>query len=156
MVGFIQHFAPLQDVAYKAVTNRGLSSNCSAILTSQSSGRTPTAWMTRLKIVPTCRNELPSNSVTTSRIALPYLSDNTNLGRNPILMLSALQCGLSWLMQRNRGNEQKGKANMEGLNKISSCDNPERLADVVFVHGLDGDAQTTRHSKNQPGLFWPK
>jgi pimeloyl-ACP methyl ester carboxylesterase len=59
-------------------------------------------------------------------------------------------------MQRNRGNEQKGKANMEGLNKISGCDNSDRLVDVVFVHGLDGDAQTTWHPKNQPEKFWPK
>ena len=44
-----------------------LSSNCSAVLTSKSSGRIPTAWMTRWRIVPACRNGLPSNGITTSR-----------------------------------------------------------------------------------------
>jgi hypothetical protein len=44
---------------------------------------------------------------------------------------------------------------MEGLLKISSCDNPSRIADVIFVHGLDGDARTAWHSKDKPEGFWP-
>jgi hypothetical protein len=45
---------------------------------------------------------------------------------------------------------------MEGLNKISGCDNANRLADTIFVHGLDGDAITTWHPKSEPDKFWPK
>jgi hypothetical protein len=47
-------------------------------------------------------------------------------------------------------------ARMEGLNKISGCDNAHRALDVVFVHGLDGDAITTWHPKEQPDHFWPR
>jgi hypothetical protein len=47
----------------------------------------------------------------------------------------------------------------DGLIKISSCDNPGRIGDVVFVHGLGGDALGTWHPKgkrdNQNSwLFW--
>lgn len=47
---------------------------------------------------------------------------------------------------------------MDGLQKISGCDRPDRpdrVADVVFVHGLDGDARTTWHPKERPDAFWP-
>lgn len=44
---------------------------------------------------------------------------------------------------------------MDGLQKISGCDRPDRVADVVFVHGLDGDARTTWHPKDRPDAFWP-
>jgi hypothetical protein len=44
---------------------------------------------------------------------------------------------------------------MEGLLKISGCDNPSRIADVIFVHGLDGDARTAWHPKDKPEGFWP-
>ena len=43
----------------------------------------------------------------------------------------------------------------EGLLRITGCEQPERLADVVFVHGLDGDARSTWHPRGQPELFWP-
>ena len=45
---------------------------------------------------------------------------------------------------------------MEGLHRISGCDNPDRVADVVFVHGLDGDAVKTWQVKDQPDTFWPR
>lgn len=48
------------------------------------------------------------------------------------------------------------KMSTEGLSKISGCDNPTRVADVIFVHGLDGDATTTWHPKDDPNAFWPK
>jgi len=41
------------------------------------------------------------------------------------------------------------------LSRISGCENPERVADVVFVHGLDGDHRTTWHPENNPEAFWP-
>ncbi|HPE73918.1 MAG TPA: hypothetical protein PK018_17400 [Candidatus Competibacter sp.] len=44
---------------------------------------------------------------------------------------------------------------MDGLQKISGCDDSDRVADVVFVHGLDGDARTTWHPKDRPDAFWP-
>ncbi|HUT25478.1 MAG TPA: alpha/beta fold hydrolase, partial [Sumerlaeia bacterium] len=45
---------------------------------------------------------------------------------------------------------------MADLKPIMGCDNPNRMADVIFVHGLDGDGTTTWHPKKQPGKFWPK
>ncbi|HRF42892.1 MAG TPA: NACHT domain-containing protein, partial [Candidatus Competibacteraceae bacterium] len=44
---------------------------------------------------------------------------------------------------------------MDGLQKISGCDSPNRAADIIFVHGLDGDACTTWHPKDRPDAFWP-
>jgi len=45
---------------------------------------------------------------------------------------------------------------MEGLFKIVGCENAQRVADVVFVHGLDGDAITTWHPKDKSEAYWPK
>jgi hypothetical protein len=44
---------------------------------------------------------------------------------------------------------------MDGLLKVGGCDRPDRVADVIFVHGLDGDARTTWHPKGNPDAFWP-
>lgn len=41
------------------------------------------------------------------------------------------------------------------LLKIAGCENARRQADVIFVHGLDGDARTTWHPQEQPAHFWP-
>lgn len=45
---------------------------------------------------------------------------------------------------------------MSKLTKILGCDNPARTVDVVFVHGLDGDAISTWHPDREPDRFWPK
>jgi hypothetical protein len=47
-------------------------------------------------------------------------------------------------------------ADVDGVAKIVGCSNPDRVIDVVFVHGLDGDAQSTWHPKGSPEKFWPK
>jgi len=45
---------------------------------------------------------------------------------------------------------------IEGVFKIIGCSDEGRRADVVFVHGLDGDARETWHPKGEPHSFWPK
>lgn len=45
------------------------------------------------------------------------------------------------------------------LNKIANCDNAERVGDVIFVHGLNGDAFGTWHPNNKTDdqnswLYW--
>lgn len=44
---------------------------------------------------------------------------------------------------------------MTELVEISGCSNPQRLIDVVFVHGLDGDAHTTWQNNDKTDGFWP-
>ena len=44
---------------------------------------------------------------------------------------------------------------MSTLTRISTDDPADCLADVVFVHGLDGDGRSTWHPKGEPDKFWP-
>ncbi|MBW4700074.1 MAG: TIR domain-containing protein [Aphanocapsa lilacina HA4352-LM1] len=44
---------------------------------------------------------------------------------------------------------------MSELIPILGTRNPDRLGDVVFVHGLDGDARKTWQPENKPERFWP-
>ena len=43
-----------------------------------------------------------------------------------------------------------------GLIKISGCENPKRCGDVIFVHGLGGNARSTWHPQELPNddNFW--
>lgn len=45
---------------------------------------------------------------------------------------------------------------VEGVYKIAGCGNRDRVADVVFVHGLGGDAKQTWHPDGVPSKYWPK
>ncbi len=45
---------------------------------------------------------------------------------------------------------------VDGLNKISNCDNAERKADVIFIHGLGGDAYGTWQKDDKDENCWPK
>ncbi|BAC92036.1 esterase/lipase family protein [Gloeobacter violaceus] len=44
---------------------------------------------------------------------------------------------------------------MSELVPIFGTDNPDCRGDVVFVHGLNGDARKTWQPENQPDRFWP-
>ena len=44
---------------------------------------------------------------------------------------------------------------MTKLQKVSGCDNSQRKVDLIFFHGLDGDAKTTWQQKDKPETFWP-
>jgi len=44
---------------------------------------------------------------------------------------------------------------VEGLLRIGGDTHQTHGVDVVFVHGLDGDARGTWHPKDDPTLFWP-
>jgi LPS export ABC transporter ATP-binding protein len=49
-----------------------------------------------------------------------------------------------------------GELPMTGLLKVAGCDNTDRVGDVVFVHGLDGDAISTWSASKADTDFWPK
>lgn len=45
-------------------------------------------------------------------------------------------------------------ADTEGVHAIANTEKPERIADIVFVHGLGGKSHSTW--KNNNGFFWPE
>jgi hypothetical protein len=45
---------------------------------------------------------------------------------------------------------------VDNVYRIIGCSDEDRVGDVVFVHGLDGDATQTWHPKGQPDEYWPK
>jgi len=43
-----------------------------------------------------------------------------------------------------------------GLHKISGCDNPARVGDIIFIHGLMGHPRETwQHTQGDNNDFWP-
>jgi hypothetical protein len=53
-------------------------------------------------------------------------------------------------------NEIPNSYEVDGVFKIAGCENDERVADVVFVHGLGGDGLQTWHPDGSKDKFWPK
>jgi|GEM_PF-3583770 len=49
-----------------------------------------------------------------------------------------------------------GRPEVDGVERIVGCSDEDRIADIVFVHGLDGDAMSTWHPQDAPAKFWPK
>src|SRR4051794_10818567 len=45
---------------------------------------------------------------------------------------------------------------MADLLAVSNTDRQDRVADIVFIHGLDGDARTTWTNSSHQGGFWPE
>jgi protein SERAC1 len=47
-------------------------------------------------------------------------------------------------------------ADRTGLIKISGCDNPKRCGDIIFIHGLGGNARGTWHpeERQDDDNFW--
>jgi pimeloyl-ACP methyl ester carboxylesterase len=43
-----------------------------------------------------------------------------------------------------------------GLHPVAGTENPDRELDVLFIHGLGGDAFTTWQYENKAEYFWPK
>jgi pimeloyl-ACP methyl ester carboxylesterase len=53
-------------------------------------------------------------------------------------------------------SEIRTSDDVEGIFRIVGCANADREMDVVFVHGLGGDAKQTWHPNGKPMDFWPK
>ena len=45
---------------------------------------------------------------------------------------------------------------IDGVYRVIGCGNEDRVLDVVFLHGLDGDATTTWHPSGKPKDYWPR
>ncbi len=50
-------------------------------------------------------------------------------------------------------NETRRKAS---ITPVIGCDNPERKADVIFIHGVDGDHLSTWHPTGDDQAYWPR
>jgi hypothetical protein len=68
-------------------------------------------------------------------------------------LLTAIRSRLAADARETVGNI--GGNAVEGLLAVGGNDLSTRRLDVVFVHGLDGDARTTWHPKGDASRFWP-
>ncbi len=63
---------------------------------------------------------------------------------------TAFESGDELLQSRRSGDH------VDGVYRIIGCSNDDRVGDVVFVHGLDGDATQTWHPREKPDDYWPR
>lgn len=53
-------------------------------------------------------------------------------------------------------HHRRSSDHVENIYRIIGCSNEDRVGDVIFVHGLDGNATETWHPTGRVKDFWPK
>jgi protein SERAC1 len=63
---------------------------------------------------------------------------------------------IDWKKLFDKKNQEEVGHRLIGLQEIAGFNNDNREGDIIFVHGLGGNARSTWHSKkNQDNDFWP-